>query len=55
MIAPAFPPVYYWRATAYSAIGKKGKAREDMRRAARLGSPAAAKWLAGRAAAAKSP
>ena len=34
---------------------KKEKAREDMRRAARLGSPAAAKWLAGRAAAAKSP
>ena len=22
-IAPAFPPVYYWRAMAYSAIGKK--------------------------------
>jgi tetratricopeptide (TPR) repeat protein len=54
-IAPTFPPVYYWRATAYVGIGKKEKAREDMRRAARLGSPAARKWLAGRTAAAKSP
>ena len=54
-IAPAFPPVYYWRATAYSAIGKKAKAREDMRRAARLGSPAAAKWLADRCPPPKSP
>ena len=54
-IAPRFSPVYYWRAMAYVGIGKKEKAREEMRRAARLGSPAAAKWLAGRAAAAKSP
>ncbi len=50
-IAPAFPPVYYWRAKAYAGVGKKEKARADMRRAARLGSPAATKWLAGRTAA----
>jgi tetratricopeptide (TPR) repeat protein len=52
-IAPAFPPLYYWRAMAYSGIGKKEKTREDMRRAARLGSPAAGKWLADRTAAAR--
>lgn len=55
MIAPRFPPVYYWRATAYSAAGNKEKAAEDMRRAARLGSAAAAQWLVDRAAARKSP
>ncbi|MHB8770043.1 MAG: tetratricopeptide repeat protein [Syntrophales bacterium] len=44
-IAPGFPPVYYWRATAHSGVGNTGKAREDMRRAARLGSAAAKKWL----------
>ena len=49
-IAPAFPPVYYWRATAYSGIGQKGRCRGDMQRAARLGSPAARKWLADRPA-----
>jgi len=45
-IAPAFPPVYYWRAVAYSGVGKKEEARADMRRADRLGSAAAGKWLA---------
>jgi len=45
-IAPGFPPAYYWRAMAYSGVGKREKASEDMRRAAGLGSAAAKKWLA---------
>ncbi len=51
-IAPGFPPIYYWRAMAYSGVGKKEKAREDMRRAAGLGSAGAKKWLADPTAAA---
>ncbi len=47
VIAPEFPPLYYWRATAYAEIGNRDGARRDMRRAARLGSAAAKKWLAG--------
>jgi len=53
-IASGFPPIYYWRAMAYSAIGKKAKAREDMRRAAGLGSAGAKRWLADPTAAAPS-
>ncbi len=53
VVAPGFPPTYYWRAMAYSGVGKKEKAREDMRRAARLGSGAAGKWLADHTAAAR--
>jgi tetratricopeptide (TPR) repeat protein len=51
-IAPGFPPVYYWRAMAYSGVGKQDKARADMCLAAGLGSAGAKKWLADRTPAA---
>jgi len=42
-----FPPAYYRRAMACLGLGKSDACRDDMRRAARLGSPAARKWPAG--------